>query len=1168
MSEFKPTASQSAAITARGGTVLVSAGAGSGKTKVLTERLMGYIAEGESPADLDSFLIITFTRAAAGELRGRITEELAARIARDPANRRLRRQSALCRRAQIGTIHSFCASLLRENSHLAGISPDFKIVDEERARVMRSAALERVLEERYENSDAYPGFIALADTVGIGRDDRRLAELVETLHDKMQCHARPDAWARKQVELFRADVSDIAETPWGHEILTRAKESACYWSGELDKLMLAMGENEKISNAYMPSVSETASQIRELVRCLDIGWEKARACLPIEFPRLGTLRNSPDPALSDSVRLSRDACKKAMGAIEKTLSDTSDKLLDEIRLSADAMGALLSLTLDFDAQYSAAKRRAGLMDYSDLEHTAARILTNEDGEPTELAVRLSARYTEVMVDEYQDVSRVQDEIFKAVSDGGRKLFLVGDVKQSIYRFRLADPGIFTEKYLSYPDADKATPGEPSRILLQENFRSRREILDCANAVFRCCMSEGLGDIDYDDDAALRCGASYPPGGAVPELLLCDMVQSYDEDDERPDAKAMEARMVGEEILKLMSSGMTVNGRPLQYGDITILMRSANSVGGIYRRELAALGIPVTAGQGGGLFASTEVSDVMSLLAVIDNPHQDIPLIAALRSPAFGFTPEKLADVRACNGTGDFYAALCAAAENDADCAAFTAWLGRMRSLAPDLAAGELLWQVIDELDLLALYSAMSDGAQRRANLLALLELSERFDATLYRGVHRFVLWLRQLAEKGKEPSGGAAYSSAVQIMTVHKSKGLEFPVVFLCNTATRFNRKDNQSPVLVHPELGLGPKVTDTVRRVEYPGLARNAIRLRLEREMLSEEMRLLYVALTRPRERLYITAAVKDSCKLIETSRTMVTNPMAVEVLAGVSAPVNWLVYAALADGEEHLKLRVCKVNGEAGNTPKTPDAPPADAAAIETLRQNLAFVYPHRASETLPSKITATELKGRAEEEEESDGAPLLPKVRRAFAMPDFARTTKPVAGKERGVATHLALQCMRLDACSSLAAVEGEIVRLEREKYLSAREAAAVDAGAIYRLFESPLGQRILHADKLHREFKFSLLCDAGELYPDAAGEELLLQGVVDCCIEENGRLTVIDYKTDHVSSDAEVTARAEFYKGQVSAYAAALRRIFGMEVVSCVLYFLHSGKIAEIAQKDLQ
>ena len=477
-----------------------------------------------------------------------------------------------------------------------------------------------------------------------------------------------------------------------------------------------------------------------------------------------------------------------------------------------------------------------------------------------------------------------------------------------------------------------------------------------------------------------------------------------------------------------------------------------------------------------------------------------------------------------------------------------------------------MWQLVDELDMLALCSAMSDGAQRRANLLELIELSERFDATGYRGVHRFVQWLRQLAERGQELGTGAVSTSAVQIMTVHKSKGLEFPVVFLCDTAHAFNRMDSRDTVLVHPQLGLGPKVTDLDRRVEYPSLARSAIRLRLEREMLSEEMRLLYVALTRPRERLFMTAAVKDPEKLIEKSSAAVTSPMASEVLASVSAPVNWLIYAALADGQRHLKIRLCRKGDVRAQETESAESLPADPAARAELERRLAFVYPHRDAETLPSKVTATELKGRGEDDGEA--APLLPERHTSFPMPDFTRADKPVTGSERGVATHLALQCMDFAKTASVDEVRGEIARLECGQFISAREAEAVDAGAIYKLFASPLGRRMRAADALHREFKFSLLCDAEELFGTAEGEEILLQGVVDCCLEERGTLCIIDYKTDRVRTDEEIARRSEFYAPQLRAYAAALRRIFGMEVSSCVLYYLSAGKIVEIAQKDLQ
>ena len=1166
MAEFRPTPSQALAIGARGSAVLVSAGAGSGKTKVLTERLMQRLRDEEQPADLDSFLIITFTRAAAGELRGRIMEELSAALASDPGNRHLRRQSALCRRAQIGTIHSFCAALLREFSHLAGLSPDFKIADEDRADTMKAAALERTLESCYEAPDAIPGFLALADTVGAGRDDSRLAALVLSLHSRMQCHAWPAQWAEEQVALLRAPVRDAGETPWGREILSRAAESAAYWSAEMERCLAAIQSQEKIAAAYTESFADTADALRELCRCLPLGWEKARGCLPIPFPGLKVLRNSPDPVLSARVKARRDACKKAMAELEKALEGSSDKLLQDMACTEPAMSALLRLVLRFDEEYARDKQRAGLVDYADLEHKTAQLLTERDGAPTELAGQIARRYTEIMVDEYQDVSQVQDTIFRAVSRDGANLFLVGDVKQSIYRFRLADPEIFNTKYLSYADAETAAPGEPRRILLRENFRSRREILEGANAVFSLCMSRSLGDIDYDEKAALIPGARYEGEGSKPELLLLRLPES-DEGEERPDKTALEAQMTARTIRALMERGITVTDhereRPLRWGDIAILLRSANTVGGIYRRALAQEGIPVSSGQGGGFFRSVEVSTLLSLLAVLDNPHQDIPLIAVLRSPAFGFSADALSRIRTADRDGDLYTALCAAAETDADCRAFLDRLLSWRREAPDLPAAELVWRLIEELDLLALCSAMSDGEQRRARLMEMVALSERFESSGYRGLHRFVLWLRRQAERGQEPSLGADTGSAVQILSVHKSKGLEFPVVFLCDTARRFNKTDARDTVLVHPELGLGPKRTDLARRVEYPTLARNAIQQRLIRETLSEEMRLLYVALTRARERLYITAALPDPEKRLEKLSSALSVPMAPEALAAARAPVDWLLSAALADGGAHLTLRLCE-SGEVALEAESAEArSEADAAALRELERRLSFVYPHARAEALPSKVTATGLKGHREADEEA--AVLEPKRHRPFRMPDFARKDKPATGAEKGTATHLVLQYMDFAKTDSPEAVQGEINRLRAQRFLSEREAAAVDAGAIVRLFASPLGQRMKNAPSLRREFKFSLLCDAAELYGEAPGEELLLQGVVDCYLEEPEGLTVIDYKTDRLKSRAEAQKRAEVYRGQLAAYASALERITGRPVRECVLYFLSVGEAVSLGKK---
>lgn len=1158
MAEFKPTISQAEAIETRGSAVLVSAAAGSGKTKVLTERLMGYICDKSNPVDVDSFLIITFTRAAAAELRGRIMEELASRLASDPGNKALRRQHALCQRAQIGTIHSFCSQLLRENCQMLSLSPDFKIIEDERAAAMRLAAVERVLEKRYDEIDARPEFRTLADTVGEGRDDRKLQELVLSLHSRMQSHPRPDKWAAEQVALLNCAAEDIGETLWGAELLGAAAEQAQYWADEFDRLMEQMRAVPEITAAYMDNFAAEAEQIRELYRCTRLGWDKTKACFPIGFERLKSVRKNPAPELSDRLKARRDACKESMKKLAAGFEADSAQLLEELRLTAPVMEELLHLTLDFDRAYAADKRSRALVDYSDLEHLAVELLCDGEGRATPFARQLSRRYTEIMVDEYQDVSRVQESIFTAISKDGKNLFMVGDVKQSIYRFRLADPEIFTEKYLSYLDSNIAPAGKPRRILLRENFRSRREILEGANAVFSLCMSRRLGDIDYDDKAALVCGAGWYEGeGAKPELMLLELPQSTD--GESPDKTRLEAEFVARKIKELIDSGtrVTVPGgtRPMEYGDVAILLRSANAVGGVYRQALSELGIASGGAQSGEFYRSVEISTVMSMLAVMDNPHKDIALIAVLRSPALGFSPDELSMIRAADKEGDYYSALCKAAENNEKCRSFLERLAALRSAAVDMSAAETVWQIIEEFDLLAVCSAMDDGARRRANLMELAELAESFENGEYRGLHRFVLWLQALREKGQELSSGGSFDSAVQIMTIHKSKGLEFPVVFLSDTAKRFNNQDRKETVLVHPRLGLGPKLVDLKRRVRYPTLARSAIARRIEREDLSEEMRLLYVAMTRAKERLYMTATVKNAQTTLEKAEASVSLPMENEILGRAGNMMTWLLYSCIADGGKHLEMNVYPLEIKDRETEQSFEPVAADPEILEELERRLSFRYPHTEAQSLPSKLTATELKGRAEQD--TDGDSLVKQLNFSFPMPDFGGEDRVLRAAERGVATHLVLQYMDFAKSRSREGIKSEISRLESEGFISSREAAAVNVSAIERLFASSLGARMLKSEKMLREFRFSILLPAEKFAPGAGDEELLLQGVVDCCIEEEDGIVIIDYKTDAVKG-AETAVRAEHYRPQLMAYAEALGRILKKPVKECTLFFLSSGE----------
>ena len=1165
MAEFKPTPSQKLAIEDRGGELLVSAAAGSGKTRVLTERLMRWITEGDAPRSIDDFLIITFSTAAAAELRSRISEELSSRAAADPGSKRLRRESALVRRAQIGTIHSFCSALLREYAGRAGIAPDFAIADEDRARELRRLSLETVLEAAY--AEAEPGFIQLADTVGAGTDDRRLESLVLELHGKLQSHARPGDWAARQSELFETGAEDAADTPWGRELLESAADELLWWAGEFDELVRSLAGFEKMGKAYVPSFSETASSLRGAAKRAAEGWDALREALPIAFPRLGSLRGGgEDPELAERAKARREACKKAAKRLEKGFTLPSAQLLRDMRATAPAMRALLKLVGDFDAEYTRRKRRRSLLDFADLEHLAARLLTEPDGSPTETAREVSRRYAEVMVDEYQDVSLVQDMIIRAVSDSGRRLFMVGDVKQSIYRFRLADPTIFLKKYESYADAPQPE-GVPRRVFLRESFRSRGEVVDAVNAVFGCLMSKGLGEMEYDERARLRAGLEYPGVVPVPELVAVPL-PGADEDEERPDKIEVEAAYAARMMRRLVETGAKISEgsalRPLGYGDIAVLLRSVNVSGPVWRRVLAREGVPVEAGQSGGFFEAPEVAVIISLLAIIDNPRQDVALISVLRSELFGFTNDELTEIRLMSGEGDFYAALSARAEVSEKARAFLDTLARLRDFARDSELATLIWEIYESLGCMALCSAMRDGEGRRARLLRLFELARSFETTGWRGLRRFLDWLRSMRERGEEPAfpdedGGGA----VRIMSIHRSKGLEFPVVFIGDTARQFNRSDLRGSVLVHPELGLGPKFTDAARGIEYPTLARRAVANRLERELLSEELRLLYVAMTRARERLFITCAMADPQKTMDKLAPAAQEHIPAQALLPMRSMAEWLICAALSTGGRALTL---SIGGDEEGAPRrvTPAAQPepertGEEASPVDFDALLAWRYPHSGAETLPSKLTATELKGLAEPDAES--AELLPRAARTFRRPDIALAARRLTAAERGTATHLALRYLELGALTTPEAAREAVDRLAAAGKLSAREAAAVDAAGLCRFALSPLGRRITAAPRVLREFPFALLCPAERFFPGAEGEELLLQGVVDCCLIEPDGAVIVDYKTDRIAPEA-APERAKRYAAQLETYAWAVSRITGLAVKAKIVYFLQPGEAVEL------
>jgi len=1156
---LKLTESQRAAIETRGEAILVSAGAGSGKTRVLVERLMSYVTDEKEPKDVDSFLIITFTRAAAAELRDRISRRLGELYAENPADRRLRRQVALCARAQIGTIHSFCTSILREKAQLLGLAPDFRVAEESRCAVIQQRVLTRVLEKAYAHIGEDAEFRALADTVGAGRDDSKLESVVLELYKKMSGHSYPEKWAEDCARRLELDaISDAAQTVWGSWLLTDAGGSALAWAARLETLLRQAAEQPDVMKAYGGSLADTVQALYAFARAAQRGWDEARACLPIVFPRLGALRNPQDPDFVKTVKTQRELCKKAMENLAERISAASGEVLGDLRAAAPAARALLRLTVDFSRAYAAEKRRLSLLDFSDLEHYAVKLLLDEQtGLPSAAARELAARYTEIMVDEYQDVNAVQDAIFTAVSREGKNLFMVGDVKQSIYRFRLADPTIFMRKYEQFGRNEGGR-----RILLQENFRSRPEVLEAVNHVFGRIMSKALGEIDYDEEARLIPGGSFPAEAAG--SVECFVVEPEADEDrpDKPDKLEAEAECVARKIRELVDGGTLISAesgvRRLRWDDIAVLLRSPNSSGGAFRRAMEAQGIPVHAEQGVDLFSAPESVVMLHLFMLADNPRQDLPLISVLRSALFGMTADELAAVRAAAPKASFYTALCLRAETDEKCARFLETLAALRQDAADLPLGAFVWSVYARSGALALAAALPGGAAKRENLLRLFALAQRFEESGGATLSGFVDHLNTLREQGMEPAA-PAQGGAVHLMSIHKSKGLEFPVVFLSGCSKQFNKQDARAEVSIHAQLGLGFRRMDISRGVEYPTLAQLAVSRKLLLEGLGEEMRVLYVAMTRAKERLFITCGVRDADKTLEKLRAAHGGAPDACVLETAQSVADWLLSAFLA---EDSPVMIEFADGE--NAP-VPDAPLReevipDAEAFDA-KPMLDYRYPYAAAETLPVKLTATELKSRARERiEDEEAASLLPAREQVFREPELGESRK-LTGAEKGTATHRLLQYMDPEQGENELALEAEIERLCAEGRLRTEEAGAIDRAAVVRFFRSETGALLRGGKTVLREQRFSLLAPAEDYFPDGAGEEILLQGIVDCIVVEDDGVTVLDFKTDHVWAQA-LQARAEEYALQLRVYAKAMARLLQKPVKRCVLVFLFTGESVEI------
>lgn len=1181
----KLTNEQQSAVDSRERSLLVSAAAGSGKTKVLVERLFSYVER--EGANLDDFLIITYTRAASSELRGKIAKALNERMERDPGNYHLRQQMLRVYRADIKTVDAFCTSLLRENCHLLGedarghaLRPDFRVLDENEAEVLRGRVLARTLDDFYDHLTS--GGTLLADTLGAGRDDSALEQLVMELHAKLQAQPYEDKWLDAQRAFWRAVPEKIEDTPYGRILLNEVGRKARHCKSLLQRAAQEMCANDALNQKYAPAFLDASCQLEALEEKIAQGWDAARG-VTIAFPRLAAVKDSDGGEMKARMKGLWDNCKETVKGFAELFAASSDEAVEDLRTMAPAMLALIDLTADFSRRYNEEKRRRNAADFSDQEHEAIRLLVAENGEPTELAALVSTRYREIMVDEYQDTNEVQNRIFDAISCKGENLFTVGDVKQSIYRFRLADPRIFLQHYNTWPPLAAADEHESAKLLLSRNFRSRKEVLEATNFVFRNVLSREMGELDYGEDEMLRPGASYAESTVCgAEFHLLDLPTQTGE--HRVRASEAEAAFVADYIRNTLSSEFPVQDdktrelRPVREEDIVILMRSPSTRLLDYRRALESRGIRCAADAGEDFFASMEIAVLFSFLQVIDNPRQDVPLIAVLRSPLFGFVPDELAALRSQQRTGDFYDALLLS--EDGHSKAFLAVLRSLRDSAAHLSVRELLSEIYRKCNVLGIFGAMHRGAERKDNLLAFLELSEDFARTGRQGLFDFVRTLREQLASGEAAAMQTTHaSSGVRIMSIHKSKGLEFPVVILSDLARRFSNMDFQSSVLVHPQLGLGPVCVDARRHIQYPTIARQALERTLRREAKAEELRVLYVAMTRAKEKLVMVHTQANAGGRVADLMALSDCPVLPEAVDSGKCMGDWIMLPLLQRSEAGALRAFAGQNSEgrffAEETPWTvcvhdglqfaAPAQQSDAAAEERAPQReelpadfaaLSYRYPYAEQTAFPAKLTATQLKGRAIDEEISENTTLPPRLRN-LCKPKFLAGKTALTGAERGTALHLVMQDLDFFCEPDEQSVRAQIEAMRAQRKLTDEQANAVDVHAIVRFLRSDLAARIRKSKQVEREYRFSLLRPVRDFSSLDADDSVLLQGVVDCFFEEDGELVVVDFKTDHVSR-AQLDERAEHYRPQLEAYSMALTRVMGKKVKEKVLYFFSAGE----------
>ncbi len=1171
------TEKQTAAIEKSGCNLIVGAAAGSGKTAVLVERIIRKI---QNPASgIEKLLITTFTEAAASKMKADIKKAISDKLEEEPDNTYLSSQAILVSHADISTIHAFCLRVIRNNFQSLDIDPDFLICDESEAELLKQQATDEAFEYFYESGD--DGFYSLLDAYSGQRGDTYLKDLVLKLLGFVKSMPFYEEWIKEAKDAYD-NISDFENTPYYEIIIKNLLITA---KRHISAFRIAAEEAaaEEFLYKYAEAFNTDIAMLEGIEYAVKNGTRKDIECALAGFSLTrASAKNGINDALKGYLSKIRDKAKEDFSYAYKTYFENFDIKIEKLSQSKIKVEALFNLMTEIDARFSELKIKRNLLDFNDIEHYCLKVLSCRDGNgdiiPSKAAENLKEKYEEILIDEYQDANEMQEMIFSLISRGNN-IFMVGDLKQSIYRFRHTNPMLFKEKIDTYSNET----GENQRVIMAENFRSRSQVIDCVNFIFEQISSPTVGEIIYDKTQRLNFAANYPENSGenyASELILVTPEDKNETEEDETEADGLvsfsaEANAICKHIKSLMKSGFEVYDktegmRPLRLKDIVILMRSPKKDAALFCEIMEQNRISCFADVGGGYFDSEEISVMKSLLSVIDNPRQDIALLAVLRCPIFEFSENELLKFRMADTKNNIYQALCTYASSGEDealkekCTFFKQMLGTWRKKAKYMPVYQLIYTLYQDTGYFAYVGAMPGGEMRRANLRLLAKRAENFEQTSYKGLFNFVSYIEKLAEKPKDSKGARLLGEnqdVVRIMSIHKSKGLEFPVVFLAGINKSFNLSDLTESVLMHKKLGIGVNYVDSDLRYKAPLIIRNVIADVIKDELLSEELRLLYVALTRAREKLYMTGYVKNLKKRLEEWEQIASEAESISLpvyrMRDAKKYADWIVPAlmrcpqgkVLSSGNIaptgsniDLKVTITTEHAEfdeieflSGDEKSTED----DVSEI-AIKNTLSAKYKNPMGKYIAKKLSVTELKRIINTEIDSQS--YIKPEESLVKMPEFLKDEKGITAAKRGSIIHYIMQKADLSKRPCSSDIENLIQRLSDEGFLTKEQIKYANIQKILTFFKSDLGVRMISSGAVFREIPFEINIDASFVYHEYTGDEkILLQGIIDCYFKEDSKIVLLDYKTDRVTDESCLESLVLKYTPQLKLYEMALEKM---------------------------